>query len=120
MIEESVADLSSFTQEQVAAVRAEGNVLLIAGAGTGKTRTLVERCVQQLLQGRANLDQVLMVTFTEAAAAEMRSRIRERLEREQHQRPGDPRIAEQLALLDQATVCTLHSFCAQLVREHFY
>src|SRR5207247_3995618 len=110
MIEER-RELTSFTPEQAEAIRANGNVLLIAGAGTGKTRTLVERCVQQVLQRKANLDEVLMVTFTEAAAAEMRSRIRERLEREQHQRPGDAVLAEQLALLDEAAICTLHSFC---------
>src|SRR5436305_10922091 len=97
MIQVSCPDLSSFTPEQTQAIRTNGNILLIAGAGTGKTRTLVERCVQQVLQRKANLDEVLMVTFTDAAAAEMRSRIRERLEREQQQRPGDAVLPEHLA-----------------------
>src|SRR5216110_893466 len=105
MIQVSCPDLSSFTPEQTQAIRTNGNILLIAGAGTGKTRTLVERCVQQVLQRKAGLDQILMVTFTEAAAAEMRSRIRERLEHEEHERPGDSRVTEQLALLDQASIC---------------
>jgi len=111
---------ASFTDEQRAAIRAEGNLLLVAGAGTGKTRTLVESCVQQLLQGKAKLDQSLMVTFTEAAAAEMRERIRARLELEQDRAPEDELISEQLALLENAMIRTLHSFCYELVREHFH
>ncbi len=66
---------------QQAAVLARGNVLVMAGAGTGKTSALVERCLNCLLteQPRVSLDEILMVTFTEAAAADMRRRIRERL-----------------------------------------
>src|ERR1044072_4388610 len=69
-------ELASFTSQQRAAITARGNVLVMAGAGTGKTRTLVECCVRDLLRGHANLDHILMVPFTEAAAAEMRERIR--------------------------------------------
>src|SRR6267143_889768 len=120
MIDGASSVLSSFTGQQLEAIRAEGNVLLIAGAGTGKTRTLVERCVQRVLQRNASLDEILMVTFTEAAAAEVRKRIRERLERACDERPEDPIISEQLALCESAAICTLHSFCYQLVRQHFY
>ena len=111
-----------FTGAQQKAIAAKGNTLVIAGAGTGKTRTLVERCVQHLLDPRQNilLDEILMVTFTEAAAAEMRFRIRERLESALQQDSPPPRLHEQLALLDSAYICTLHSFCYQLIREHFY
>ena len=70
----------TLTAAQQKAIAARGNVLVVAGAGTGKTRTLVERCVACLLsdQPRASIDEILMVTFTEAAAAEMRQRIRQR------------------------------------------
>src|SRR5712672_970208 len=76
--------IMTLNQAQEQALHTEGNVLLVAGAGTGKTRTLVERCVQCLLKETppASIDEILMVTFTEAAAAEMRRRIRERLEEE--------------------------------------
>src|SRR5258706_126163 len=114
------SESSSFTGQQLEAIRAEGNVLLIAGAGTGKTRTLVERCVQWVLQRKASLDEILMVTFTEAAAAELRKRIRERLERARDERPEDPIISEQLALCESAAIFTLHSFCFRLIRQHFY
>ncbi|MFA6544918.1 MAG: UvrD-helicase domain-containing protein, partial [Limisphaerales bacterium] len=73
--------MSAFTPAQSAAIAARGNVLVIAGAGTGKTRTLVERCLQLLREG-ASLDRMLLVTFTEAAAAEMRARLRRALQEE--------------------------------------
>ncbi len=112
----------SFTSAQQRAIDAEGNVLVEAGAGAGKTSTLVARCLKRVLDesNPVSLDQILMVTFTEAAAAEMRKRIREALGQISAEQPANERLAEQLALLDSAKICTLHSFCLQLVREHFY
>ncbi len=104
---------------QRAAISATGNVLVVAGAGTGKTRTLVERCLQLVLDG-SSLEQLLMVTFTEAAAAEMRMRLRSALEERAAAEPCNDWIREQLALLDGAPICTLHSFCLDLIREHFH
>jgi ATP-dependent helicase/nuclease subunit A len=113
--------MSQPTPQQQAAIAARGDVLVVAGAGAGKTRVLVDRCLAWLLdeENPGSLDQILMVTFTEAAAAEMRQRLRARLEEVQAARPS-PRLAEQLALLETALICTLHSFCFRLVREHFY
>jgi ATP-dependent helicase/nuclease subunit A len=112
----------SLTSVQREAVAARGNVLVVAGAGTGKTHTLVERCVGCLLEEKplASLDEILMVTFTEAAAAEMRQRIRDRLETELLANPENHHCREQLALFENAHIGTLHSFCLRLVREHFY
>jgi ATP-dependent helicase/nuclease subunit A len=113
---------ASLTPAQQAAVTAGGDVLLVAAAGSGKTSTLVQRCLDRLLQADdpVSLEEVLLVTFTEAAAAEMRQRIRSGLERRLNASPGDARLAEQLALLDTAAISTLHGFCLRLVREHFY
>ena len=110
------------TAEQRAAIQARGNVLVVAGAGTGKTRTVIERCLGWLLADPtpASLEEILMVTFTEAAATEMRQRLREVLGQEVARHPGHTRLAEQLAWVDQALIGTLHSFCLRLVREHFY
>ncbi len=115
--------MSTTTLSQQAALDARGNVLVVAGAGTGKTHTLVERCCSLLLAGDCSLDEILMVTFTEAASAEMRRRIRGRLA-EKAEASDDARqnrhLAEQIALLDTAYISTLHSFCLRLVREHFH
>ena len=116
--------MSSMTPSQQAALGARGNVLVVAGAGTGKTHTLVERCCSLLLEEGCSLDEILMVTFTDAAAAEMRKRIRARLAEKMSQAAEDARTAarleEELALLDTAHISTLHSFCLRLVREHFH
>ena len=114
--------MPALTPSQQRAIEASGNVLVMAGAGTGKTRTLVERCLARVLAAElpVSLERVLMVTFTDAAAAEMRARIRQRLGEECAQRPASQWLAEQFALVDAARICTLHSFCLQLAREHFH
>src|SRR6266851_8345398 len=96
----------NLTAGQQTAISARGNVLVVAGAGTGKTHTLVERCLSCLLDKEApsSLDEILMVTFTEAAAAEMRQRIRARLEQQLEREPGNMRWHEQLALFETAHI----------------
>src|SRR5208282_4534230 len=112
----------SLTPAQRQAVAARGNVLVMAGAGTGKTHTLVARCLDCLCRERATLDEILVVTFTEAAATEMKQRLRAALQATLGPRPPtlDQHLAEQLALFDTAPIGTLHSFCLRLVREHFH
>ena len=114
--------LPVLTSEQTAAVIARGNVLLMAGAGTGKTSTLVARVLSHLLdlERPVALDRILMVTFTEAAAAEMRHRLRARLEAELAKAPDGAWLAEQLVRLDSAPIGTLHGFCLRLLREQFH
>jgi len=82
--------MSAPTPQQKAAIAARGDVLVVAGAGAGKTRALVDRCLAWLLDAEnpGSLDQILMVTFTEAAAAEMRQRLRARLEEAHAGRPS--------------------------------
>jgi ATP-dependent helicase/nuclease subunit A len=107
---------------QQRALTTAGTVVVTAGAGTGKTRTLVERCLSAVLDPDrpSGLDRLLVVTFTEAAATEMRRRIRQRLTEEAAARPDDAWLAEQVALVDTAAIGTLHGFCARLIREHFH
>jgi ATP-dependent helicase/nuclease subunit A len=117
---------SRLTPSQQKAVEARGNVLVMAGAGTGKTKTLVERCLDCLDRDRATfdtplkIDELLVVTFTEAAAAEMRQRLRKGLDEKIAAHPDDNHWQEQRAWLDAAHIGTLHGFCFKLVREHFY
>lgn len=110
---------SNLTPSQQRAIAARGNVLVMAGAGTGKTHTLVERCLNLIRDEHVSLDEILIVTFTEAAATEMRERLRLALEKAESLAPS-PKFAEQLALFDAAHIGTLHSFCFALVREHFH
>ena len=79
-MESTRTQTDSLTPSQRQAVAARGNVLVMAGAGTGKTHTLVERCLDCLGRERASLDEILVVTFTEAAATEMKQRLRAALE----------------------------------------
>lgn len=112
--------MSELTQQQAAAVNGRGNLLVVAGAGTGKTHTLIARCLRLLVAERGSLENILMVTFTEAAAAEMRGRLRKELQALHTTQPEDEHLAQQLALLDTARISTLHGFCLQLAREHFH
>ncbi len=115
--------MSAFSNpSQRAAIEAGGNVLVSAGAGTGKTTTLVARALRLVFEKSCDLDRILMVTFTDAAAAEMRQRLREELEKlhTAEEAAKSERAAEQLALLDTAPIGTLHGFCLQLVRQHFH
>ena len=110
----------SLTAAQQTAVAARGNVLVMAGAGTGKTSTLVARCIDCLSGSEpAALDELLVVTFTEAAAAEARERIRTALDAKLVE-TTDEHWARQLALFDAAHIGTLHGFCFKLIRQHFY
>ena len=119
-VEEAGSNDNSLTPSQRDAVAARGNVLVMAGAGTGKTHTLVERCLDLICNDRVSLDEMLIVTFTEAAAAELRERLREGLEEAINQRPDAGHSPEQLALFDAAHIGTLHSFCFKLIRGHFH
>jgi ATP-dependent helicase/nuclease subunit A len=114
-----------WTKEQWAAITGKGAPILVAaGAGSGKTAVLVERVIQRLLNAEnpSDVDRLLVVTFTEAAASEMKERISMALRNELESCcPGEyQRIHRQLALLDRAFICTLHSFCLWLVKRYFY
>ncbi len=114
----------SFTDEQLQAVRTTGrSVIVSAAAGSGKTAVLAERCAYLVCDAppleRCDVGELLVLTFTDAAAAEMRSRIVETLRARALERPEDDRLREQVALVDTAQICTIHSFCLWLVRRWF-
>ena len=109
------------TPEQRDAVYANGNILVAAAAGSGKTAVLVERVIRMLTSKESNIsaDKLLIVTFTNAAAAEMRSRIELRLDEEIRKNPNSLNLRSQKHLLKSAKICTIDSFCIDLVRENF-
>ena len=96
-------------------------LIVEAAAGTGKTTELVGRIVRILAEGRANVGQIVAVTFTEKAAGELKLRLRERLDRERSASSTDAerraRLDEALTQLEEAHVNTIHGFCADLLRE---
>ncbi len=112
----------SWTKRQKAAIDARGrDILVTASAGTGKTAVLTERYLQCLLEPiePAGVSEILALTFTDAAAEEMRSRIAERLRRES-MTTHNPFLRAQLLQLDTAWISTLHSFCKRILTEFFY
>ena len=112
-----------WTPEQQNAISARsGSLLVSAAAGSGKTAVLVQRVIERLTDEEhpSDADRLLVVTFTNAAAAEMRERIAARLGELLLQRPGDVRLQRQQLLLSRAHISTIHSFCNDLVRENFY
>ena len=97
------------------------NILVSAAAGSGKTAVLVERIIQEILdEARGiNVDKLLVVTFTNAAASEMRERILKAIERELEKHPENEHLQKQQSYIHNASITTIHSFCLNLVREHF-
>ncbi|MDD4081622.1 MAG: UvrD-helicase domain-containing protein, partial [Eubacteriales bacterium] len=103
-------------QQQLAIDARNPRVLVSAAAGSGKTSVLIARVLGMLKEG-LSLDRLLILTFTNAAAGEMQSRLLEKLEEEAAQ---DPKLVRQLALVERADVTTLHAFCSKLVKRYFH
>lgn len=115
--------MPQWTPQQSNAISARGrNILISAAAGSGKTAVLVERVIEIITDriNPVNIDNLLIVTFTNAAAAEMKFRISKSLNQKLAENPNDKHILKQLSLLPNAQICTIDSFCANLVRENFY
>lgn len=111
-----------WTTEQIAAMdKKGGGILVSAAAGSGKTAVLVERIIRRITDPHSPIaaDRLLVVTFTNAAAAEMRERIDARLRELLAQHPGSPALEQQLLRLQKAKICTMDAFFGSLVREHF-
>lgn len=112
------------TDAQRRAVRTTGRSLLVsAAAGSGKTMVLAERCAYLVcdLEGddRCNIDELLVVTFTDAASGEMRTRIRSAIRDRSREAPRCQHLQQQLHLLEQASISTIHSFCKTLIQRWF-
>lgn len=113
---------SMWSDDQWKAIALSGDDMLVAAAaGSGKTAVLVERIIRKILDDAAgfSVDRLLVATFTKAAAAEMRGRIREALDRELDRDPDNEHIRRQLALLGRASITTLHSFCMEVIRRYY-
>lgn len=113
----------NWTDDQWKAIMAKDqDILVAAAAGSGKTAVLVERIIQKIIASEdpIDVDELLVVTFTNASAAEMRHRIGEALEKEIAKNPSSHRLRRQLSLLNKASISTLHSFCLEVIRKYYY
>jgi helicase-exonuclease AddAB, AddA subunit, Firmicutes type len=109
----------SWTEDQLQAIEVSGrNVLVAAAAGSGKTAVLVERIIRKI-SSDTDVDRLLVATFTNAAAAEMKERIRLALEQALERNPGSDHLRRQLALMGRASITTLHSFCLDVIRRYY-
>lgn len=108
-------------QQQVIDLR-NRNILVSAAAGSGKTAVLVERIVKIITDKNhpVDIDHLLIVTFTNAAAAEMRERIGNAIEKALDEQPGNEHLLRQLTLIHNAQITTIDSFCLYVVRNHFH
>lgn len=113
---------SFWSDDQWSAIAEHGeDILVAAAAGSGKTAVLVERIIRKIADPSQgfSVDRLLVATFTKAAAAEMKQRIREALERALEERPEEEHLRRQLSLLGRASITTLHSFCMEVIRRYY-
>ncbi len=113
----------SWTQEQEKAILTRDcNILVAAAAGSGKTAVLVERIIKIVTDEErpTDIDKLLVVTFTNAAASEMRERIAHAISKELHKSPQSKLLQRQLTLLNKSSITTIHSFCLEVIRSNFH
>ncbi|MDO4976429.1 MAG: helicase-exonuclease AddAB subunit AddA [Eubacteriales bacterium] len=112
----------NFTKEQAEAIFTRGeDILVSAGAGAGKTRVLVTRISEMICDEKnpISADQFLVLTFTNAAAKEMKERITTELEKRLQENPDNRMLRRQIRVVKHADISTIHSFCTRLIRTHF-
>ena len=110
-----------WTKEQQDAIYDKGNnILVAAAAGSGKTAVLVERIINKVINENVDIDKILVVTFTNAAASEMRERILEAIYKKMEEFPDNKNLQRQTILINEASICTIDSFCLDVIRNNFF
>lgn len=112
-----------WTEQQLRAIKTHNkNLLVAAAAGSGKTAVLVERIIAMIIddENPVDIDKLLVVTFTNAAASEMRERIGSAITEKLDKNPNNKRLQKQLTLLNKANITTMHSFCLDVIRNNFH
>ena len=114
---------TKWTNEQLSAIKTRNcNLLVAAAAGSGKTAVLVERIIKIITdeENPVDIDKLLVVTFTNAAAAEMRERIANAISKALDENPDSKNLQNQLTLLNRANITTMHSFCLDVIKNNFH
>lgn len=110
-----------WTNEQEQAINESGsNILVAAAAGSGKTAVLVERIINKIINKKIDIDKILVVTFTNLAAAQMRERILDAIYKRIEENPESVHLQRQITLLPKANICTIDSFCLDIVKNNFF
>ena len=116
-----MANEVKWTEEQKQAIYEKGsNILVAAAAGSGKTAVLVERIINKIINENIDIDKLLVVTFTNAAASEMRERVLDAIYKKIDENSENERLQRQVTLLNKASICTIDSFCLDVVRNNFF
>ncbi|MDU3924722.1 MAG: UvrD-helicase domain-containing protein, partial [Staphylococcus aureus] len=109
-----------WTDAQWQSIYATGqDVLVAAAAGSGKTAVLVERIIQKILRDGIDVDRLLVVTFTNLSAREMKHRVDQRIQEASIADPANAHLKNQRIKIHQAQISTLHSFCLKLIQQHY-
>ena len=114
---------TKWTDEQLLAIETRGkNLLVAAAAGSGKTAVLVERIIKIITDDNnpVDIDKLLVVTFTNAAASEMRERIGDAISKKLEEMPDSKMLQRQLAFLNKSNITTIHSFCLDIIKNNFH
>lgn len=112
---------NQWTEQQKQAIGTRDCDLLVsAAAGSGKTAVLVERIITRIVEEAQEIDRLLVVTFTKAAASEMRQRIGASISKELESAPNNIHLQHQMAFLPRADIKTIHAFCLQVIREYYH
>lgn len=113
--------MANWTDDQLEAIESRGqNLLVSAAAGSGKTAVLVERIIRMVVEDGVDIDRLMIVTFTNAAAGEMRERIMGALVDKLEIEGESENIRRQISLLNRASITTVHSFCINVLRKNFH
>ncbi len=110
-----------WTENQLEAIEKNNrNILVAAAAGSGKTAVLVERIIQKILVQNVDIDKLLVVTFTNAAASEIRQRVLEAIYKKLEDEPENENLQRQIILLNKSNISTIHAFCLNVIKNNFF
>lgn len=111
----------AWTSKQLQAMTQKGNnILVAAAAGSGKTAVLVERIINKITNEKIDIDKLLIVTFTNAAATEMRERVLDAIYKKLEEEPDNLNLRKQIILLNKSNISTIHAFCLEVIKNNFY
>lgn len=119
-MEEKKVEAKWTDEQKLAIYEKDKNILVAAAAGSGKTSVLVERIINKIINDKIDIDKILVVTFTKAAASEMKAKILNAIYKKIEENPDDKHLQRQIMLLSKASISTIHSFCLDVVKNNFF